>query len=162
MANLNIPDGFKPVGEIRLVVVQEAGAAVYPGDPIALTSDGQIDPVAGGSTINGVALTYASAAGQKVLVSCDPEQIYEVQADETEMTAQSIIGNNCDHILGTPSTTYKMSRAMLNSDGVTAGAAGWTVIGLAGGVNNAFGAQAKMLVRPNEHQVFGKDGFAGI
>lgn len=162
MANKDIADGFRPVGEIKQVVVMEAGSAVYPGDPVALASDGQIDPVAGGSTINGVALTYASAAGQKVLVSVDPEQIYEVQCDESEVNAQGLIGNNADHALGTASTTYKCSRAELDSSTASAGAAGWTIIGLAPGVDNAFGANARVLVRINEHQAFGKDAFGGI
>lgn len=162
MANKDIPDGFRPVGEIKQVVVMEAGSAVYPGDPVALASDGQVDPVAGGSTINGVALTYASGAGVKVLVSVDPEQIYEAKCDAAEVNAQSFVGNNADHALGTPSTTYKASRAEIASSTATAGAAGWTIIGLAGGVDNAFGADARLLVRINEHQVHGKDAFAGI
>lgn len=161
MANISQKDGFKPVGKIKQVVVQEAGSTVYAGDPVSLASDGQVDVTAAGSTINGIALNYATV-GQKVLVSCDPEQIYSVQADETEINAQGLIGNNADHIVVAADTTYKSTRTQLDSSSATAGAAGFTILGLADGVSNSFGSVCKVLVRINEHQAFGKDAFGGI
>jgi hypothetical protein len=65
MANLDRPRGFEPHGEIKQVVVQEAGSACFPGDMVALASDGQVDPVATGAKVLGLCLSYASAAGQK-------------------------------------------------------------------------------------------------
>lgn len=161
MANKDIPNGFKPYGKIKQVIQVEAGSATYPGDPVALASDGQVDPVAGGSDIYGVALTYAASAGTKVLISCDPEQIYEGKLTSNQIASIADVGLNIDHALGTPSTTYKASRAEL-SGSAAASSAGWKVIALAGGVDNAYGTDARLLVSINEHQFIGEDSSAGV
>lgn len=164
MANTDTPIGMVPYGNVRLTRVAEAGSAIYPGDPITVADDGQIDiTTATTGTIDGVALTYASAAGQKVLVSCHPEQIYEIQGDETEITAQTIIGYVADIVATAGNSTYKVSRVELDSSSAAAtGNLQLVILGLSQGVNNAFGTNAKVLVRINNHQAFGKDAFAGI
>lgn len=162
MANADRPCGFRPYGQVRQVVEMEAGSACYPGDCVNLDTDGQVDPAAAGETILGVCLDYASAAGQKVRVSVHPEQLYIVQADEADISAQALVGTNCDILATGGSSTYKASRMELDSSTSATASAQCTVIGLYGEVNNAFGAQAEVLVRINEHQAFGKDAFAGV
>jgi hypothetical protein len=160
MANLDRPNGFHPYGPVKQVAVMEAGSACYPGDMVALAADGQVDPVATGAKILGCALDYAAAAGDKVLVSIDPSQLYSVQADETEVDAQTDIGNNCDITATAGNSTYKQSRQELDSSTIGTAAAQLTILGLDPSVNNAFGAQSRILVRINESQL--ADSFAGI
>jgi len=162
MANRDRPRGFWPYGVPKQVVIMEAGSATYPGDLVALASDGQVDPVAAGSTILGCALGYASAAGEKIQVSVAPEQLYVVQADETEVDAQTDIGNNCDHLATAGNTTYKTSRQELDSSTIAASAAGLTIIAINRRPDNAAGEFVDVIVRINEHQAFGKDAFAGV
>jgi len=162
MANKDLPQGFRPYGRVKQVAVMEAGSACYPGDFVSLASDGQVDPTGAGSTILGLCLSYASAAGQKVLVSVDPEQLYVGQADESEIDAQTDIGNNCDIVATGGNTTYKTSRQEIDSSTIGASAAQLTIVGLDRGADNAFGEFAEVIVRINEHQAFGKDAFAGV
>lgn len=161
MANADRPRGFEPFGEIKSVGVYESGSACYPGDMVALASDGQVDPVAAGATILGCCLSYASAAGARVLVADHPEQRFIVQADETEVDAQTDIGNNCDITATGGSSTYKTSRQELDSSTIAASAAQLTILDIEQRPNNAFGGFVDVIVRVNEHQV-AKDAFAGV
>jgi hypothetical protein len=149
------------VGKVLRANYYEAGSAVYPGDLVALASDGQVDAASAGGTILGCALTYASAAGTKVLVCDDPEQRYVVQADETEVDAQTDIGNNCDITATGGSSTYKTSRQELDSSSIGTSAAQLTILDIEQRPDNAFGGFVDVIVRINEHQV-NKDAFAGI
>ncbi len=161
MANKDTPKGFRPLGEPTQIVVMEAGSACYPGDMVRLASDGQVDPATAGATILGLCLDYASAAGTKVRVSVDPDQLYVGQADETELDAQTDIGNLCDILATSGNTTYKVSRQEVDSSTVGTGSGGQLVImGLSSRIDNAFGAQAEVIVKINEHQLV--TGFAGV
>lgn len=162
MANNDFPQGFKPYGKIKQTVTLEAGSEIFPGDCVSLASDGQYDATVAGSTINGVALSYASGAGVAFLASVDPEQLYIAQASGSEINAQTLIGNNADILATAGSSTYKTSRMEVDSSTAAASAANLTVIALRPRVGNAFGANAELIVRINEHQAFGKDAFAGI
>jgi hypothetical protein len=161
MANADRPRGFAPYGKIKSANTYEAGAACYPGDLVSLASDGQVDPTAAGATILGCCLSYASAAGAKVLVSDDPEQRYVVQADETEVDAQTDIGNNCDITATAGNSTYKTSRQELDSSTIGTSAAQLTILDIEQRPDNAFGGFVDVIVRINEHQVQ-KDAFAGV
>jgi hypothetical protein len=160
LANLDRPRGFVCYpGPIR-VNAYEAGSACYPGDLVALASDGQVDPAAAGALILGVCLSYASAAGEKILVADDPQQMVSVQADETEIDAQTDIGNNCDIVATAADSTYKTSRQELDSSDVKTGSAQLQILRLEPSIKNAFGANATVICRINEHQ-FG-NAVAGV
>lgn len=160
MANADRPGGFSPYGRIGQTVVFEAGSACYPGDFVALASDGQVDPVAAGAVILGLCLDYASAAGDKVRVITDPEQLYVGQASATQIDAQTDVGNNCDIVATAGNSTYKASRQEIDSSTIAAAAAQLLIVGLDPAVNNAFGEFAKVIVKINEHQF--KDAYAGV
>lgn len=162
MANIDTPKGFAPHGKVLRANPYVSGGAVYPGDFVRMDSSGRVVAVAAGETILGLALEYASAAGSTIMVCDDPEQRYVGQADETELDAQTDIGNNCDVLATAGNSTYKASRMEVDSSTVAAAAAQLTILGLEAASNNAFGAQAKVIVRINEHQIAGKDAFAGI
>lgn len=160
MANRDKPCGARPFGRVRSAQIYEAGSAVYPGDFVRLASDGQVDAAAAGATILGVALSYASAAGVKVLVSDHPDQRYVIQADEADVDAQTDIGNNCDHLATAGDSTYKVSRHELDSSTIAASAAGLTILDIEQRPDNALGTNVDVVVRINEHQLV--DAFAGV
>lgn len=160
MANKDMPCGAQPLGRILSANVYEAGSAIYPGDFVALASDGQIDAGSAGADIIGVALGYASAAGTRVLVSDHPDQRYVVQADGSDIDAQTDIGNNADILATAGNSTYKVSRHELDSSTITAGAGQLTLLDIERRVGDAFGAQVKCVVKISEQQL-GED-FAGV
>lgn len=161
MANLDRPCGFRPYGPVKASKVMEAGSAIYPGDAVKLASDGQVDSASAGNTLFGVALTYASAAGADVLVSYDPSQLYTVQSDETEASAQTVVGLNADIVATAGNSTYKASRQELDSSVAAAGGSQQlTIMGYEKRPDNAFGAQVDLIVKINENQLV--DSFAGI
>ena len=161
MANRDRPKGFSPHGKIISANVYEAGSTIAPGEFVRMASDGQLDAVAAGETILGLSLGYATV-GQAILVSDAPEQRYVGQADETELDAQTDIGNNCDVVATADNTTYKTSRMEIDSSTVTAGAAQLTILGLEQRPDNAFGEFASVIVRIAEHQITGVDAFGGV
>jgi hypothetical protein len=163
MANADTPNGFKPYGKIRQAIRCEAGSTVYPGDCVKLAADGQVDVAAAGDALLGVALEYATV-GNKMLVSVHPEQLYVGQADETELSGQTVVGTLCDIVATAGNSTYLASRMEIDSstssDGGGNDSGQLVIIGLEERPDNAWGAQAKVIVKINEHQL--KDGFAGI
>ena len=162
MANQDAPKGFAPYGKVKQVLVLEAGSTIAPGEFIRMASDGQVDAVAAGETILGLALGYAAAAGDKVLCSVDPEQLYVGQCDGSAIDAQTDIGNNVDVLATADNTTYKESRMEMNTSTVAAAAAQLTILGIDPRPDNAFGEFVDVIVRINEHQIMGVDAFGGV
>lgn len=160
MANKDRPAGFKPYGDVKQIAIMESGSALYAGEFVRLASDGQIDVVAAGESIVGLALDTATAAGAKIRVSVYPTQLYVGQADSTHLTNQSIVGNVCDLLCTAHDTAYKASRMELDSSEANTTSGQMLLIGLDSSVDNAFGANARFVCQINEHQ-FDED-FAGI
>lgn len=159
MANLNQPCGFRPFGKINKANVYVAGGTVYPGDFVKLDNTGRVVVVAATNTILGLCLNYA-VAGADVLVIDDPEQRYIGQADETELDAQTDIGNNCDVLATAGDATYFISRMQVDSSSVAASSLQLTVLGVEKTPINALGTVADVIVKVNKHQLV--DAFAGI
>lgn len=162
MANLDRPKGFEPYGKLQHVGVYESGSACYPGDMVALASDGQVDPATAGNPVLGLCLSYASAAGQQIAVADDPNQQFVAQGDETEFDVQSDIGNMCDLLATAGSTAYKTSRQELDSSTSSASQATFQILSLERGTGNSFGTNAQVMVRVNEHQLAQGSGIAGV
>jgi hypothetical protein len=160
MANADRPRGFAPYGKLVRASEYEAGSACYPGDIVALASDGQVDPVStGDNKALGVCLSYAAAAGDKILVADHPDQLFVGQADETELDAQTDIGQTCDITATGGNSTYKTSRMEVDSS--TVGSSKQLIIlGIERRPDNALGAQADVIVRINKHQL--EASFAGV
>lgn len=162
MANADTPNGFVPVGTVLRVQAYQAGSAVYPGDPVALASDGQIDRSAGPALI-GVALNYAAAAGDEVLVADHPDQLFEAQSDGADIDAQTDLFMNYDIALGSADTTYRKSTSEIDSStGATTATLAVKVISLLPRVKNALGANARCICKLNNHQLAGGTGTAGV
>ena len=163
MANADRPSGFRPHGKVLDTIEQTAGARIFPGDFVTMQSDGKVDPAAAGGDIFGLALSYADADLDKVLLSVAPEQKYIGQANGAEIDALTDIGNIANILATGGDTTYNLSRQEIDSSTIGTGGGGQLVVlALDGEVGNAFGAQANVIVKINEHQAYGTDDFAGV
>lgn len=163
MANGDRPQGFRPLGGPSKVVTMTAGAAIFPGDCVHLESDGLVDPAAANEDIYGVALSYASASGESVSVSIDPNQLYIAQSSSGDIDAQTDIGNVADILATAGDSTYKTSRQEIDGSSIATGGAKQVVIlGLLARPDNALGTNADVIVKINENQVMGETDFAGI
>lgn len=161
MANQNTPKGLVPYGQLYRATAYVAGSTCYPNDPVALASDGQVDPSVTVPLL-GVALNYATV-GQTVMVADHPDQLFEVESDEA--TATTDVGLNASLALGIPSTTYKMSRCYL--DGSTAATTNPTyatkILGIAPTVGNSAAVDnVNVIVKINNHLLGSSTGTDGL
>lgn len=162
MANADTPNGFVPCGPVLRIQEYTAGSAVYPGDPVALAADGKVDRSAGPALI-GIALSFASAEDQKVLVADHPDQMFEAQSDSADIDAQTDFVLNYDIALGSADTTFKKSQAEIDGDtGATTATLAVKVLRLVPRVDNALGANARCVCKLNNHQLAGGTGTAGV
>jgi len=166
MANLDRPRGFEPVGQVLKNAEYVAAAAIYPGDLCERTDAGKVQAMAtgtAGAQLVGVAMSYAAADGDKVVLSIDPNQLYRVQADSADIDAQTDIGLNYDVVVTAGSSAYKISRMELDGDSAaTTAATPLNLVAIEPRVNNALGANVDCIVKINMH-VYGTDaGTAGV
>jgi hypothetical protein len=154
MANKDQPRGLVPYGKVESAKVYEAGSTVYPGDLVILAADGAIDTAAAGTTAAlGVALNYA-IVGQDVLVADSPNQKFIVQADDGTVSAQSAVGLNFNITVSTADTLFKQSRIELDSStGATDSNLPLRLLDLEGSIDNAFGVNADLIVKINNHRL---------
>lgn len=115
MANKNQAIGLRPHGELLRIRKYIASAAVYPGDPVSLATSGKVAPSVTVPLV-GVAVSYASGDGQEVMIADHPDQMFEVQAAGSAAIVQADIQGNFNLSLGTPSTLYKRSSAIMDAD----------------------------------------------
>lgn len=155
MPNLNRPDGFKVYGRLLRATEWEAGSAVYPGDCVTLASDGQVDTSTNSGDIMGVCLSYASAAGQKILVADHPDQLFVAQASSGAIDTQTDIGNTAVILATAANTVYKTSRQAVDTSTLyTSIASQVQILGLEPvSGEDGFGSNAKLVVRINSHQL---------
>jgi hypothetical protein len=163
MANLDQPLGFRPFGGIAINGVRPMKAQTYNVstapviciyDLVARADDGYIDAAAAQSVyILGCALTprlTTDAAAKTILVVHDPHQLYEAQADESDLSSITVVGNNADHIANTGSTLNYISKHEIDSSTVTGGAAGFHIWDKVPEVGNDWGEFVDVIVSPYE------------
>lgn len=160
MANLDRPRGFVPKGKVQQAIKAQAGSTIYPGEFVSLASDGQWDATAAGAVVGGLALQYAAAAGDYLMVSIAPDQLYLGQADESELDAQTDIGNCCDIVATAGNSTYKAARQEIDSSTVAGSSAQLIIMDINPRPGNAAGEFAEVVVKINEHQF--KTAYAGV
>ena len=148
MANVNKPNGFKPVGTIgqngyvgkieRFYVPSTTAGAIGIGDPVTLLTslhtDGTPQALRATSTAKVIGvmvgielvptdltLTYRKAStGQYILVDTSPDTIYEIQEDsDGGFVALADGQKNINYVLGTVSTATGNGLTMLDSSSVT-------------------------------------------
>lgn len=159
MANVDRPSGFQPKGTVLRETPYTAGGTIYPGDAVTLNSSGLVVVAAAGQALLGVSRDYAVSTGE-VCVFDHPDQLFFVQADETQVDAQTDIGNVCDIVATAGDSTYRASRMELDSSDVNTTSGQLMILGIERRVGNALGTNCTCLVRINEH--FLANASAGI
>lgn len=162
MANSDRPKGFEPKGKPLRVNKYIAGGNVFPGDCVHMEADGKVDAAAAAESILGVALSKA-ADGEDLLVSDDPNQLYIVQADGSDVDAQTDINLNYDIVATAGDTAFDISRQELDSDSqATTATLQLKLIAIEDRPDNALGAQVDCIVRLNNQDYAGGTGTVGI
>ncbi len=151
MANKDMVVGAYPHGPLLQQNVYVAESTIYPGDFIKKNSNGTVEQAAAGDRLLGVAMSYAAAASD-VLVADHPDQRFIIQADDSTIDAQTDIGLSGDIIVAAGNASYRRSGMELDASTISTASAQLMVIGLERSVDNALGANAKVIVRINEHQ----------
>jgi hypothetical protein len=159
MANKDMVVGAMPFGRVYELSSYEAEGTIYPGDFVKKHADGTVEQAAAGNALLGVAMNYATA-GQQVLVADHPDQKFMIQADESDIDAQADIGLCADIVVASANTTYRRSGMELDSSGIGTGTAQLKILEIVKSPDNALGAQVKVVVRINEHQL--ADSSAGV
>jgi hypothetical protein len=154
MANKDRPSGFRPKGNSYKAIEYTAGARVFPGDAVHMEADGKVDPAVASEALQGVAVSYADAVDDKVLVIDNPDQEFVVQADSADINAQTDMGLNYNIVATAGDTTYNQSRQELDgSSGATDSTLPLRLIRLEPTVDNALGSVAEVVVVINNHQL---------
>lgn len=169
MANADSPRGARPYQQVYRANVYRADAEVFKGDFVKQKAgDGtattqkltDVEPVSASDAPLGVAANYA-AAGEEVTVYDDPQQLYEIQADGTEPADAADIGKNYD-ILATAGSG-ETSRMELDSDTVnTTATLPLKLMRIIPRADNEIAANAKVVVKINNHQLASGTGTAGV
>jgi len=163
MPNKDLPQGAIPYGPVLSAKEYVAGAAVFPGDFVKLDANGKIVPAAATNPIAGVAIGYAAADGDRVLVADAPSQRFLVQSDSADVDAQTDVNLNYDILATAGNTAYKQSRMELNgASGATTAALQLKLLGVNRSPTNALGANVQCIVIVNNHQLSAHTGTAGV
>lgn len=162
MANKDMPKGAEPCGRMYPLQPYKAESTIYPGDFVKKNAAGTVEPATAAGAIVGVAMSYA-AAGSDVLVSDDPDQTFVIQAAGSAIDAQTDIGLNADIVVGTANATYKRSAMELDDSTLaTTATLPLKIVRIDRSVDNALGANVKVVVRINNHQNSAGTGSAGV
>lgn len=152
MANDDRPRGFQPIGPHKYRKYT-AGAKIVPGEFVKLSSDGKVDPAAAGERLLGLCMNLAKVDGDEAYIIDDPYQYYVGQADGADIDAQTDVGNLADILATAEDTLYNAARMEIDSSTIGTGTGGQLrIMDVQERPDNAFGAQADVLVQINEHQ----------
>ncbi len=178
MANPDSPFGFLPVsspygsgGQARTTehALHATNSEIGIGTPVVVVDGGVNLATAGtGNAILGIAAEYkAASSGGSIRVWSDPQQEFYAQCDDGTGTATALaaVGLNINFI-GT-GVSNKKSTAELDESGATTGATlQFKIMRLWQGFHrnsqNEFGEFNRLVVKPNNHQLQGHTGTAGV
>lgn len=160
MANPDRPRGAEPKGDPIRVNEYVAGAQVRPGDIVSMQADGKVDPYVAGSGIKPLGVCLSNAAdGENCQVSDDPQQLYVIQADGSDVDAQTDIGLNYEVVATASNSSFKISRHELDSDtGAVTTTLPLRLVAIENRPDNALGAQVDCIVQLNNQQLNELDG----
>lgn len=172
MANVDRPCGFKKFGFDYPNNRYIAAGTIYPGDMVkqeagaANTTQYKARVEAGSDTgaLLGVALNYA-VAGDSVLVSDHPMQLYTAQGDESDYNENADLGTNANILSTSGDTTFKASRMEIDtSDIATTATHQIKILGVEKRQDgkNEFGANVVLICKINNHQLAGGTGTDGV
>ena len=184
MANVDRVNGFHPVGNVvtgsyngqsrPYSVAAGYATALFVGDAVSMSGTADADGVPGcvqaaaganmigvivGLVVNRANATtehpgYSAASTADVVLVCDdPNVIYEVQEDGSIGLVG--VGLTADHIVAAGNTTTGASGMEIDSSDAGTGA-GWKILGFSRRTDNEpANANAKLLVKINEHELTG-------
>jgi hypothetical protein len=162
MANADVVLGAKPKGPVLRMSEYVAGAVCYPGDLVKFNADGKVEPITAADASCGVAMAYA-AANANVLVADHPDQLFEMQADDATIDAQTDLLLNYQVAVGTASTLYRRSAMEIDGNtGATNSNYPIKVIKVIDRPDNALGEFVKCVVKINNHQLGEGTGTLGV
>jgi hypothetical protein len=102
-----------------------------------------------------------ASTGQYIYVADDPDQLFEIQEDSDTATLAAVdTGLNIDIIVGTGSTQTGFSAMEIDSDSGEKGTATaqLRLLRISPRINNELGANAKWIVKINEHELSSTTG----
>jgi len=163
MANADLPIGARPYKTVMRMRTYRADAAVGQGDLVKQKAgDGSgtglridVEPSTTGGASIGVA-AHAASAGDDVAVYDHPDQIYEMQADGSDIGNADDIGKNYDIIATTGSMEID------SSSRATTATLPLKLMAVINRIDNALGLNVKCAVKINNHQLAGATGTAGV
>jgi len=190
MANIDKAFGLRPIGNLSATGAQKQygyqiadnqAGTIFQGDLVVLTGGfisrflpashtaavgvfngcNYNDPTTGKPTFSNFYPGSVNITSGQISADVldDPNQLFLVQCDAGFVAAD--VGKNADVIGTGGSTTNGISTMELNSSTLaTTAALNLKVVGLYNDVNNAFGTNAVVVVKINEH-VYGSTGVAG-
>ena len=185
MANTDKPFGLRPIGKVgqnrdaqglsEYAVAASISTTIYQNDPVKMVSSGTIEVAAATEvllgSLNGVFYTDSStskptwanhaisgnaATDIVAFVSDDPYQRFEIQSDGT--VAQTNIGNCADLDMSVSGSSANYISGAQASATMANTAAQLKIIALSKAADNAFGANANIVVQINEHFLNGGAG----
>ena len=190
MANIDKAFGLRPIGNLSATGAQKQygyqiadnqAGTIFQGDLVVLTGGfiskflpashtaavgvfngcNYNDPTTGKPTFSNFYPGSVNITSGQISADVldDPNQLFLIQCDADFVAAD--VGKNADVIGTGGSTTNGISTMELNSSTLaTTAALNLKVVGLYNDVNNAFGTNAVVVVKINEH-VYGSTGVAG-
>ena len=190
MANIDKAFGLRPIGNLSATGAQKQygyqiadnqAGTIFQGDLVVLTGGfiskflpashtaavgvfngcNYNDPTTGKPTFSNFYPGSVNITSGQISADVldDPNQLFLIQCDAGFVAAD--VGKNADVIGTGGSTTNGISTMELNSATLaTTAALNLKVVGLYNDVNNAFGTNAVVVVKINEH-VYGSTGVAG-
>lgn len=167
MANVDRPNGFIPWGPILRVRPYEAAVAVLRGDMVnrkagsaSVSGKMEVEPGDAAEAQIGVALN-AAAIGEVVYVADHPDQEFVGQADGADIATGVDFGLNFD-LLATVGSAGQSAHEIDSSEGATTPTLPIKVLRLLPAVDNALGANARCIIKINNHQLGSHTGTAGV
>lgn len=167
MANADRPNGFIPWGPILRVRPYLAAVETFRGDMVnrkggSSSSSGlmEVEPGDASEAQIGVALNYA-AIGSVVYVCDHPDQEFVGQADGADISDGVDLGLNYN-LLATNGANGQSAHEIDSDTGNTSATLPLKVLRLLPAVDNAFGANARCIVKINNHQLASGTGVAGV
>lgn len=162
MANSDRPKGAECKGEPMRVNKYTAAEAIYPGDFVNMNADGKVEPADASEALLGAAVAYAGT-DEVCQVADDPQQLYVIQADDSDVDAQDDVNLNYNIVATAGDSSFRISRMELDADsGATTAALPLKLLEIDDRPDNALGDKVDCIVKINNHQLASGTGTAGV
>lgn len=151
------PFGCKPAGRIkstRFVYKDASAACIYQFAPLTAEADGGVVPAAAAGYICGTSLQYsATGTAGWILMADDPEQLYEIQGDDTgtHTPSQADVGSLAD-LVSTHTPNLHVSAIELDTSDINQANADSSFLIVGKNESDEWGQYVRYLVKIHYHQ----------